>query len=329
MSDKLFFIRLSAVLILLVSTTLFGQGNPIVIFQDDYESFTAGQQLVCQDSVNWDTWSSISCDTIEDPYITNTIAFSGSNSVWIQQNNDLIKPIPHYTSGKYSISFKIYIPNNFMASWGQLSYFYGPDSTEWAVYVKFNLDGSGWLKAGGATILFPFSYDKWMNNELVIDLNNDWTEYYFEGNLVHGWQWSLGTYGDTCSLKLAVTDLMGSNWPDPGPSQWYLDDYVIERLDTATGIIDLPLLNEFKLETNYPNPFNPGTKIKYSVPQTSMVQIKVFDVLGNEIETLLKEEKPLGTYEITWYAEDLPSGVYFYQLKAGPFIETKKMILLR
>ena len=86
---------------------------------------------------------------------------------------------------------------------------------------------------------------------------------------------------------------------------------------------------QFALEQNYPNPFNPSTKIQYSVPQTSQVQIKVFDVLGNEIETLVNEEKPTGTYELTWNAANLPSGVYFYQIKAGSFIETKKMILIK
>jgi photosystem II stability/assembly factor-like uncharacterized protein len=86
---------------------------------------------------------------------------------------------------------------------------------------------------------------------------------------------------------------------------------------------------EFLLSQNYPNPFNPSTKIKYSVPQTSQVQIKVFDVLGNEIETLVNEEKSVGTYELTWNAASFPSGVYFYQLKAGDYISTKKMILLK
>ena len=57
--------------------------------------------------------------------------------------------------------------------------------------------------------------------------------------------------------------------------------------------------------------------------------IKVFDILGNEIESLVNEEKPAGTYEITWYAEGLPSGVYFYRLQARDFIQTKKMILLK
>jgi photosystem II stability/assembly factor-like uncharacterized protein len=86
---------------------------------------------------------------------------------------------------------------------------------------------------------------------------------------------------------------------------------------------------EFLLSQNYPNPFNPSTKMKYSVTQTSQVQIKVFDVLGNEIETLVKEEKPAGTYELTWYAANLPSGVYFYQLQAGEYTAVKKMILIK
>jgi len=89
------------------------------------------------------------------------------------------------------------------------------------------------------------------------------------------------------------------------------------------------LPTEFSLEQNYPNPFNPATRIKYSIPELSFVALKVYDILGSEVATLVNEEKPMGTYEITWFAESLPSGVYFYQLNAGVFINTKKMILLK
>jgi len=65
------------------------------------------------------------------------------------------------------------------------------------------------------------------------------------------------------------------------------------------------------------------------LPKLSFVTIKIYDVLGSEVATLVNEEKSIGTYEITWYAENLPSGVYFYQLKSGDFIQTKKMILLK
>ncbi|MCJ7555224.1 MAG: T9SS type A sorting domain-containing protein, partial [Ignavibacteriaceae bacterium] len=98
----------------------------------------------------------------------------------------------------------------------------------------------------------------------------------------------------------------------------------------VTGIEDekqVPLT--FRLEQNFPNPFNSFSVIKYSIPNSSKVIIKVFDVLGTEIETLINEEKPLGTYELNWNAANLPSGVYFYRLQAGDFVQTRKMILLK
>ncbi|MBK9099545.1 MAG: T9SS type A sorting domain-containing protein [bacterium] len=91
--------------------------------------------------------------------------------------------------------------------------------------------------------------------------------------------------------------------------------------------ISAPLL--FSLEQNYPNPFNPTTSIQYSVSSEQYVTLVVYDVLGNEIEILVNEEKPVGTYEVTWYAEQLPSGVYFYRLKAGEYSAVKKMTLIK
>ena len=85
----------------------------------------------------------------------------------------------------------------------------------------------------------------------------------------------------------------------------------------------------YSLEQNYPNPFNPITKIKYSITQSSFVGLQFYDILGNEIETLVNEEKTSGVYEIVFNAANLSSGIYFYQLKAGNFIQTRKMILLK
>ena len=101
----------------------------------------------------------------------------------------------------------------------------------------------------------------------------------------------------------------------------------------------------FSLEQNYPNPFNPSTKIKFTIPSVETTQrvvfttLKIYDVLGNEIATLVNEEKPAGEYEVEFSAKggsasggnatNLPSGIYFYQLKAGSFIQTKKMILMK
>jgi hypothetical protein len=89
----------------------------------------------------------------------------------------------------------------------------------------------------------------------------------------------------------------------------------------------------YSLEQNYPNPFNPSTTIRYEFPQQSFVTIKIYDILGNEIATLVNEEKSAGSYEIEFNAVgtsrdlSLPSGIYFYKLQAGNFVETKKMVL--
>jgi hypothetical protein len=80
---------------------------------------------------------------------------------------------------------------------------------------------------------------------------------------------------------------------------------------------------------NYPNPFNPSTTIKYSIQTSEYVTLKVYDVLGNEVATLANEEKPAGSYEVKFDASHLSSGIYFYELKAGSFIETRKMLLLK
>ncbi len=101
--------------------------------------------------------------------------------------------------------------------------------------------------------------------------------------------------------------------------------------------------NEFVLEQNYPNPFNPTTFIRYTIPNVTLspdqsginsvegsrVQLKIYDVLGNEVVTLVNEQKQAGGYEMLFNASGIASGVYFYELKAGDFIQTRKMILLQ
>jgi poly(3-hydroxybutyrate) depolymerase len=92
------------------------------------------------------------------------------------------------------------------------------------------------------------------------------------------------------------------------------------------------LPKEISLSQNYPNPFNPSTTIEYQIPNVgaqNIVSLRVYDILGREVATLVNEQKPAGTYNVQWNAKDLTSGVYYYRLQAGSFTETKKLILLR
>jgi hypothetical protein len=111
--------------------------------------------------------------------------------------------------------------------------------------------------------------------------------------------------------------------------------------DSVTYIVsgvenEVNLPTTYSLAQNYPNPFNPSTKISWQSPVGSRQTLKIYDVLGNHIATLVDEYKLAGTYEITWYAENLPSGVYFYRLQVYPinggaevYVDTKKMLLLK
>ena len=104
------------------------------------------------------------------------------------------------------------------------------------------------------------------------------------------------------------------------------------KLDKITALEDekdLQFPDTYVLMQNYPNPFNPSSKISWQSPVGSWQTLKIYDVLGNEVVTLVNEYKPAGTYEVEWDAGNYPSGVYFYQLTTENFIETKKMILMK
>ena len=80
---------------------------------------------------------------------------------------------------------------------------------------------------------------------------------------------------------------------------------------------------------NYPNPFNQSTNISFSIPSQSFVTLKIFDVVGREIATILSDKLDVGNYTREWNAKDFPSGIYFYRLQAGSFSETKKLVLIK
>jgi len=127
------------------------------------------------------------------------------------------------------------------------------------------------------------------------------------------------------SMGLPWTDINGNardNTPTIGAYE-----YDVRTAVEDPGSNGLP--NEFSLHQNYPNPFNPTTTIKYQIPELSFVTIKVYDVLGNEVATLVNAKKPEGNYEVKFDAVSLPSGIYFYRLQAGSFVETKKMVLMK
>ena len=102
------------------------------------------------------------------------------------------------------------------------------------------------------------------------------------------------------------------------------NDLVVSVNDGTANIPD-----KFILEQNYPNPFNPTTNIQFQIPNESFVNLIVYDILGNEVASLVNEKKPAGSYEVNFDASGLSSGIYFYKLQTDAFVETKKMLLMK
>ena len=123
---------------------------------------------------------------------------------------------------------------------------------------------------------------------------------------------------------------------EPGTYQYRLKQIDFDGSFEYTNIVEVTVEGptEFSLSQNCPNPFNPSTKIKFEIPgqarnDNALVLLKVYDLLGKEVATLVNEEKPAGEYEVEFNGANLPSGIYFYQLKTGQYSETKKMVLLK
>ena len=141
--------------------------------------------------------------------------------------------------------------------------------------------------------------------------------------------------------NISITSSNSSLWPVWMDNRTGVYQIWTARIDISSVNVEQTtgIISDFRLEQNYPNPFNPGTNIRFRISDLEFVTLKVFDVLGNEIAVLVSEDKQPGTYEVKFSAKggsasggnayELPSGIYFYQLQVGSFVDTKKMILLR
>jgi predicted GH43/DUF377 family glycosyl hydrolase len=247
--------------------------------------------------------------TVYDTSTTHsTICYAISADGILWQKDTLNNPVLEYGEpGEWDekgIFFPrvLFLNNLYYMYYGGEDYIVDPFNL-FEIGLAISPDGIRWKKSDSNPVLSPsqnYYYNAGIQSSSVM-LNGD--------TLI---MWYDGFYEPTCGGKADVDIYLAKSF-----------------FDVTTVDIPIPHPTDYVLMQNYPTPFNPSTKIKYAVPQSSNVVIKVFDILGNQIATLMDEEKPVGIYELTWNASNLPSGVYFYQLNAGEFISTKKMILLK
>jgi hypothetical protein len=213
------------------------------------------------------------------------------------------------------------------------------------------LDGSGNKWIGSYNVLAKFDGTTWtvfyttLNSSLP---SNSVTSIAIDGS---GNKW-IGTDGGLAKFDGTTWTVYNTSnsglpddnvWPiaiDGSGNKWigtYGGGLAVYKEGGVVSVKEIPDKNipeAFVLFQNYPNPFNPTTTISYNLVKVQnldkvMVSLRVYDMLGREVATLVNGQKPAGTYTLQWNAANLPSGVYFYRLQTGTFTETKKLVLLK
>jgi len=181
----------------------------------------------------------------------------------------------------------------------------------------YTVPGTGWQYIYLQT---PFLYNGTQNLLVEVCFNN--TSYTSStsvlGTAISNMVWYL--YGDIIGGCGTTGGSAGAN----RPNVCFVINTMINA-NTNTSIIP----EKYSLSQNYPNPFNPVTRIKYDIPKQGFVTMKIYDVLGREVRTLVNEVKQAGNYSVEFNASELSSGVYFYRLESNDFTDIKRMILVK
>jgi len=197
-------------------------GNPVSAgFYEGFEGFIAGQQVACQDPVNWTTWSNLPCSA-EDAYVSTNYAHTGTKSFVIVPANDFVKPLGDKTTGKWWISFWIYMPATKGGYFNTLNTFPASTNGHWGMEVYFDVGGAGRL-LNGATVNFTWTPGVWQYCEVIVDLDLDQAQFWFNGSQVGStWVWTRGD-PTTYAKRVAANDFYGPL--QTTADEAYYDDY--------------------------------------------------------------------------------------------------------
>lgn len=203
------------------------------------------------------------------------------------------------------------------------------------IYGTMHWDNNGYVSYGGKTTTdnvgrYHIYSIEWSADAIKWFLDGN---QYWEGNISNNIN---GTDEFHLPFFIILNVAVGGRWPGSPDSTTYFPntmfvDYVRVYQPVSNGVgeerVEVPV--RFTLNQNFPNPFNPSTLINFQLPVSSHVALKVYDVLGREVRTLVNEEKPAGSYSVKFDASSFPSGVYLYRIQTGTYCETKKLLLLK
>lgn len=291
-----------------------------VLFEDNFDSYTAGTGVVAQ-NVNWSYWSA---GTNSDALVSSTVASSGTNSANINgQTTDLVLPIGPFTSGKYDVKFKMLIPTGSTGAYFNALHVWSNSSTtyEWAGDVFF--DGTGlatWTTGfvdGGASA--PMGLDTWFDVQITADLDNDLGRLYFNGVVANEWQWSLNNAnGNAGTNALAGVDFFGTDAAN-GQGNYYIDDV---QLIESTGVGVKPVASEkISKVTIYPNPTNSNFNIE--IPENFVGgEISIIDLTGKVIVKDRVTQSCVRRFDVS----ELNAGIYLVRMTNGGSQFTDRLV---
>jgi len=198
-------------------------GEPIIY--ENFDSFNVGDYIAVVGE-NWTTWTN-SPGGPEDALVSDVQSYSPSNSVVVEENQDLVLIMEDYTTGIYQYDMKMFVPT------GYCGYFNlqktSTPGQEWAFQIYYQTDGTALADAGAAGALtHPFNHDEWMDLKVVVDLDNDWATYYFNEVEMIGYQWTLGCFGTPGLLQFGGVNIWGGANPTTTDTpMFYMDDVMI------------------------------------------------------------------------------------------------------
>ncbi len=273
----------------------FGIGYSSIIYTDDYGN----------------TWTPI---FVDDSTAINDFFFSDVNNGWYCSSKEPLS-VPLYNGFIYKIK-KGWTEDIISPSTPQQIY---PKNDS---FIKENFFNFEWEKLNYSLYRLQISYDSLFTNFFVITNHSTGDTIFIGNNLYVENDPLIGLSPD----KKYYWRVRSEN--KAGISKW--SETWSFTISSPDKVNEEHIPKEFKLFQNYPNPFNPTTTISFCLPSRSLVSLTIFDVLGRKAATIINSETlPAGNYSKQWNASDYSNGVYFYQLQAGTFTETKKLLLLR
>ena len=301
-------------LVLTIAFVSMGLQAQTTLYEENFDSYTAGGQLADQAGDPWTTWSNAPGGA-EDPVISDAQSVSPSNSANILAGNDCVLMLGDSTTGRYKFSFQIYIPTGKLGYYNLLQVFAGADS-EWGTQTFFDSNGNGHIDAGGAGAgTFTFSYDTWILVENYVDLDNDWAEIFVDGDLVVSWQWSTGSFGgDPTFVQLGAANFYAWDNDGTGTPDFFIDDVLMESMPLPDPPSNLSAsVDGTTITLNWDAPSGDAPS-EYYVFRNG-------DIVGTSSTTTFEDTADPGTYTYAVKAYFIPNGLSQFSNEADAEVE--------